>query len=359
MILATTFASVMTTIGYVLIALLCFMFMVIIHEFGHFIAGKLLGFKIEEFAIGFGPAVCKRTLKSGMVFSLRPFPLGGFCQFEGEDDDNPSPTAFNKQAPWKRLIVLFNGAFFNFLSAIFIITILFSTYGQVLPSIHEVYETAPAENVVNAKAGDVILRVNGKQVNILMQNDFAELLGKQEGDTVEFTVLRDGETVKYRMARGNYSYTDENGETVNAQGFGFRMALGAHKLGFFSALGRSFGFCFFVVYQILATLGKLITGKLGMNAVGGPITTIKTVAEASSFGLSSLVYAVSIISANLAIMNLLPLPALDGSRMVFVLIEWIFRKPVPRKVEAIIHSVGLLLLFGFAIFADVFQFLVS
>ncbi len=358
MILATV-GEVFLYIGYVIIALLCLMVMIVIHEFGHFLAGKLLGFKIEEFGIGFGPAIFKRTLKSGMLFSIRPVPLGGFCQFEGEDEDgNESPTAFNNQKPWKRIIVLISGALFNFVSAIIIIAIFFMAYGQVLPTIQGVHDTAPIATQENFKEGDVILRVNGRQVNILMPNDFSDMLGKYEGE-VEFTVLRaDGSTESFTLSRGDYSYIDEKGDTVNTTGFGFTMGMSPVKLSFFRAIGRSFGFAFYIVYSVLAILGSLITGKLGMSAVGGSITTIKTMAEGISYGFSSLMYIVCILSANLAIMNLLPLPALDGGRVVFTLIEWIRGKPLNRKVEGVIHLVGLIALFGFAIFADVFQFLV-
>lgn len=358
MILATA-AEVFTYIGYVLAALLCLMLMIVIHEFGHFLAGKLLGFKIEEFGIGFGPKIFKKRFKSGMLFSIRPLPLGGFCQFEGEDEEgNESPTAFNNQKPWKRIIVLVSGALFNFVSGIIIISIFFMAYGQVLPKIVDVYETAPSATIDNLKEGDVILGINGKQVNILLQNDFSELLAKQDGE-VTFRVMHvDGTVEDFVLVRGDYSYVNDDGETVETTGFGFSMGFAAVKLSFGRAIGRSFGFAFYIVYSVLAILGKLITGQLGMSAVGGTVTTIKAMADSASAGFSSLLYLVCIISANLAVMNLLPLPALDGGRIVFVLIEWIFRRPVPRKVEAIIHTVGLLLLFGFAIFADVFQFLI-
>ncbi len=358
MILATV-GEVFTYIGYVIIALLCLMVMIVVHEFGHFLAGRLLGFKIEEFGIGFGPAVFKRKLKSGMFFSIRPIPLGGFCQFEGEDEEgNESPTAFNNQKPWKRIIVLISGAMFNFVSAIIIICIFFTAYGQVLPTIKSVYDTAPTATQEYMREGDVILRVNGRQVNILMPNDFSAMLSEYEGE-VEFKVLRaTGETETFVLTRGDYTYLDENGSTVTSNGFGFVMQLGPVKLSFFRSLGRSFGFAFYIVYQVLAILGSLITGKLGMSAVGGSITTVKAIADATSYGFSSLMYIVCLLSANLAIMNLLPLPALDGGRVVFTLIEWIIGRPINRKVEAIIHFVGLIALFAFAIFADIFQFLV-
>lgn len=369
MLLAMSFGEIMLNIGYVLLALLALMFMVVVHELGHYVAGKILGFKILEFSIGFGPKIFKHTnKKTGEIFSIRPFPLGGFCQFEGEDEEgNESPTAFNNQAPWKRLIVLFSGAFMNLVSGWLIIVIFFTAYGQVLPQVAEVYETSKNYEVL--EVGDTFLRVDGKQVNVLLPEHATEVFQKT-GDTVEVVVLRDNKRVKLTLNKGDYilgeydengvfvpSINQETGEVESKYGFGFSSYCAPKKLPFFSALGRSFGFMFFLVFEILAILGTLITGKLPMNSVGGPVTTINVMKDAVSGGLATISYVVCIVSANLAVMNLLPLPALDGSRMVFTLIEWIFKKPVPRKIEAIIHTVGMVLLFGFAIFADVFQFL--
>ena len=369
MILATTFSEVMLNIGYVLLALVALMFMVVVHELGHYVAGKILGFKILEFSIGFGPKIFKRVnKKTGEIFSIRPFPLGGFCQFEGEDEEgNESPTAFNNQAPWKRLIVLFSGAFMNLVSGWLIIVVFFTAYGQVLPQVAEVYETS--KNVDVLEVGDVFLRVDGKQVNVLMPEHATEVF-QNLGDSVEVVVLRDGKRVKLTLNKGDYvlgeyledgsfkpSINEETGKVETKYGFGFSSYAAPKQLPFHLSLGRSFGFMFFLVFEILAILGSLVTGKLAMSNVGGPVTTITVMKDAVSGGFAVISYVVCIVSANLAVMNLLPLPALDGSRMVFTLIEWIFRKPVPRKIEAIIHTIGMVLLFGFAICADVFQFL--
>lgn len=366
--LLASFVSVMETVGFIILGLLMLMFMVVVHELGHYTAGKLLGFKINEFGIGFGPAIFKRTSKkTGEVFSVRPIPLGGFCSFEGEDDaKNDSPGAFEKQAPWKRLIVLFSGAFANLLSGWLIIVVFFSAYGQILPSIRNVH--ADSVNIGVLEPGDVFLAIDGKTLNILTADDYNEAFSSA-GDSVEVTVLRDGKRVHLTLTKstcisgvydenGNFipEYNEETGEPESYFGFGFTSVLGAVKLPFGLALGRSFSFMFFLVYKILVILGSLITGNLPFNNVGGPVTTITVMAEAASGGWQTLMYVVSLVSANLAVMNLLPLPALDGSRMVFCLIEWIFKKPVNKKVEAAIHSIGFIALLLFAIFADIFRF---
>ena len=370
MLLGATFVEVLRTIGYVLVAILCLMAMVIIHEFGHYIAGKALGFKINEFAIGFGPRIIKiKNKKNGEIFSVRPIPLGGFCQFEGEDDEldkENNPKAFNNQKPWKRLIVLFSGAFFNFLSAIILITLVFTFYGQILPTIHTVYEEGYIGKNEILKEGDVILSVNGKQMNVLMPDDASKSISKM-GDSGVFSILRDGKVLKVEIKKSDVYQRDtdgnilldESGNPQTMKAFGFTIYPAYVKLDFFRSLGRSFGYCFFMVYKILWSIGQLFTGAIKFSeSAGGPITIISTMSNAVQSGWGVLCYVICIISANLAVMNLLPLPALDGARMVFTTIEWIRKKPINRKVEGIIHFVGIIILFAIAILADVFQFLV-
>lgn len=371
MLIGATFSSVMTTIGYVLLAFLCLMFMVVIHELGHYTAGRLLGFKILEFGVGFGPPIFKKTgKKTGTVFSFRPFPLGGFCQFEGEDEeakDGDSSGAFYKQAPWKRLIVLFSGAFCNFISAIVLITIVFTFYGQVLPTVSFVAEESALYQQGILQEGDAILRVNGDIVNILMQDDLTNCLAKLDGEGDTLTILRDGKKLTVAIVKSTiYERDEENnivfeeGTAQTKQAYGFSISIAYVKLNFFTAIGRAFSYSFFVVYKILWLLGQLILGNLSFTeSAGGPITVVKTIADAGRSGFGSLLYVVCLISANLAVMNLLPLPALDGSKMVFTTIEWIRGKPINRKVENIIHVVGFVLLFVVAIYADVIQLFIK
>lgn len=218
-ILSATVGEVFAYIGYVLLALLALMAMIVVHELGHYTAGKLLGFKIDEFAIGFGPKIFKRkNKKTGELFSIRPFPIGGFCAFHGEDADGAlldengnqvkdangniikDPDAFNNQKPWKRLIVLFSGAFMNFLSAILIITIYFSAYGQPLPYVVGTYDVPSYQNVF--EQGDVLLSVNGKQINLMAQEDLDNVF-KKVGDNAEFRVLRNGKRIKSPQANSS------------------------------------------------------------------------------------------------------------------------------------------------------------
>lgn len=356
-LISATASEVFTYIGYILLALVALMIMIVVHELGHYLAGKALGFKIDEFGIGFGPPIIKKVnKKNGELFTLRPFPLGGFCAFHGEDDNGAEDEhAFNRQKPWKRLIVMFSGALFNFLSAIFIITIYFTAYGQTLPTVVTAYDVNGASNVF--QAGDVLLAKDGLQINVMTNDDVTSVFDGVTTGT-KFKILRDGKAMTVTVTVGDYLLGDEyleEGESAERTGVGIVYGVTNAKLGFFRSLGRSFGFSFFIVFKILASLGALITGQIGLEAAGGTITVITTIAEVSASGFGAFLYVFAIISANLAVMNLLPIPALDGSRMVFTLIEMIFRKPVPRKIEAVIHAVGLVLLIVLAVFLDIFH----
>ncbi|MDR2635009.1 MAG: site-2 protease family protein [Clostridiales bacterium] len=368
----------MTNIGFILVALVGLMIMIIIHEFGHYIAGKALGFKIDEFAIGFGPKLFKHTSKeTGEIFSVRLLPIGGFCAFHGEDESLDDPRSFNNQKPWKRLIVQAAGAVFNFLSGIFIIALFFGIYGQPLPVIVAVHEDGAAYAEGTFQYGDAVMSIDGRLTQILMPEDVADAFAKA-GETARFKVLRhtfdaDGNITSARIVeftahKADFTFEkniyDEEGNVTDtvieaSYGFGISQGLAYVKLPFFSALGRAFPYAFFLVFKILAMLGALVMGKAALSGAGGTITAVRTVAEVSKAGFHGFMWALCMLSANLAVMNLLPFPALDGSRMVFTLIEMIFKKPVPRKIEAVIHAVGLVLLILLVVFLDVFNLVSS
>ena len=419
-LLFATASSVLTTIWHVFLAFVILMFMVMIHETGHYVAGKLLKFKINEYAIGMGPAIFTKTKRNGEKFSLRVLPLGGFCAFEGEDSESPSPQAFHVQKPWKRLIVLFSGAFFNFVSAIIICVILFGAYGETVAVVNHVYDYAPAQNQV-FEQGDIIYKINGKKVFVL------DDVGRYQSDTMEIVVIRNGKEVTLKnvtretyvtpyvksahfdiknddgrlLQTGDVIYKI-NGQALSKQGqfaevlqgitddvvtlvvtagdgqheyvvqksmllkgvevaesaykgIGMAQSYQNYKFPFGQALGRVFPYCGEVAMLVLRTLGGLFTGAVGLNDIGGPITTISVTSQVVANGFQSVLALIVLISVNLAVFNLLPVPALDGCQMVFVLIEWIARKPINRKVQAWINGVGLVLLLGFVILVDLLK----
>lgn len=371
-----SFSSVMTTIGSILLAILILLVMITVHEFGHYVAGKALKFKINEFAIGFGPKLFKRTSKrTGEVFSVRLLPLGGFCAFEGEDKEVEGEDAFNSKAPWKRIIVLAAGPLMNYILALLLIIISFFAFGQM---VFKVGSVAPVEGPSASTCAeyslaedDLILKANGKTI-YLTTDLMSALKGKRAGDEVEIVVMRGGEeqavTIKIRSdcdfknssethklwyALGCYAI--EKGEEQTTVYY-FDLGVESLHFGFFETIGRSFIYSFKIAGTIFKVLGELLTGNLGLNAVGGPVTTIKLTSQIASQNLQSFFEIASYIGVNLAVFNLLPIPALDGSKIVFCLIEWIFRKPVPRKIEAVIHAIGFVLILGFAVLVDILQF---
>lgn len=403
-----SFASVMKSVGSVLVAVLILLAMVTVHEFGHYVAGKILHFKINEFAVGFGPAIFKkRSKKTGELFALRVIPLGGYCAFDGEDefdeeekkaeepfeemgtaetqndgamvevnekpeDEYPEPQGerFNDQAPWKRIIVLIAGATMNYLFALVLLLIMVASFGVpkciMMPTD---YKNDSSVDVPHAAweddslcQRDVVLRMDGDKIS--MFTDVVDVLrGKQAGDTFSAEILRnkDGEWLKKTVtvhvyANGVFAdMGDVEGVRAEVEAcIGYDVYTTTLKTGFWDTVGGAFAYSWDMATAVLKTLGQLLTGQLGLNAVGGPVTTIGAISQATGSWFSFL-YMASFIGVNLAVFNLLPIPALDGCKVIFCLIEWIRKKPVNRKVETIIHFVGIVFLFGFAILVDILQ----
>ena len=432
-----SFAGVMKTIGGVALAVVILLAMVTIHEFGHYIAGRLLGFKITEFAVGFGPALFKkRSKKTGVLFALRLVPLGGYCAFDGEDedlskkededneedepfeemtaqkegnseneggmsetnetpsvteseetedknedkkkeDDYPEPQGarFNDQPPWKRIIVLIAGATMNYLLALFLIILMFACVGRPVYTVAESdkFQPTAGQTFEGLQAGDTILEIDGK--TLYMLTDWQDALnGKKKGDVVDVLVIRDGkkQTIPVSLyADANVkNMSDSNvifyslGLVVHEEVDGEKQLVRYLELhsqtirdGFFPTIGHSFMYSFKLGGSVLRSLGELITGKIGIKAMGGPVTTISVTAEAATNGFASFLNIAALIGVNLAVFNLLPVPALDGCKVIFCIIEWIRKKPINRKVETIINLVGIIFLLGFAVLVDLLHFI--
>ena len=421
------FAGIMKSLGGVALAIIILLAMVTIHEFGHYVAGKILGFKINEFSVGFGPAILKkRSKKTGEIFALRIVPLGGYCAFDGEDEmedtpkkqevqpseepfeemvslpeekveegdrcevkenpeeEYPEPKGerFNNQPPWKRIIVLLAGATMNYLLALFLIVIMFAFIGRPTYQISKVeYEEGASQGAIQTyneglQTGDTVLKINGRAVYLI--TDWQKALdGKKKGEVVELLVLRGGkeQTVAVSLYEDAHvssmndnsaiffslgiayreEVTDKEGNTSVQVTRGGALLPTSVREGFWETIGGSFAYSWKIGGTVLRSLGELFTGKLGMDAVGGPITTIKVTSEVAASGFASFLNIAALIGVNLAVFNLLPVPALDGCKVIFCIIEWIRKKPVNRNVEAMIHFIGIIFLFGFAIMVDLLQ----
>lgn len=362
-------SSVMNTVLAVVLAILILLAMITVHEFGHYAAGKILKFKINEFAIGFGPKLFRRvSKKSGEAFSIRLFPLGGYCAFDGEDAEGDNPDSFNNKAPWKRIIVLISGPLMNYILALLLVIISLFSFGQMLFKVGAVTPADETYAEYSLCADDLITNANGRGI-YLTTDLMSALKGKSEGDIVEFTVLRGGEKQEVQIklrADCDFENSEDTKKLWTALGIGtyqaedglnyWSVGVESHRFGFFETIGRSFVYSFKIAGTIFKVLGELLTGHLGLSSMGGPVTTIKLTSEIASQSFQNFLEIAAYIGVNLAVFNLLPIPALDGSKVIFCLIEWIFRKPIPRKVEAVIHAAGFILILVFAVLVDILQF---
>ena len=380
---------------YILLAIVILLFMVLIHEFGHYCIGRMLHFKITEFSVGFGKAIFQKTNKRGEKISLRIFPLGGYCAFAGEDEENvDDKEAFSNQAPWKRILVFLAGVTFNFVTAVIFSLILLCTLGYDIPQVtnynplethiaEEEYHYNPSASLDALQEGDVIFAIDGQKIdfafgknfNTIIQEEQAEVISWvrensnedgvlnsdanfEEFPTMTFTRRRDGQMQDVEVAVFQIQQygTDEDGNQIVETAYSFGISAKAYVHTFWEALDRCIPFAFGLAWVVLKSLWLLLTFQLGIDAIGGPITTIATMATVTQMNAGNLLLLIPLISANLAVFNLLPIPALDGSHVLFTLIEWIRGKPINRRVENIIHFVGLAIMFGLVILIDILHF---
>ena len=372
----------MITFLYILLAIVVLLFMVLVHELGHYIAGKILKFKITEFSIGFGKAIFSHTSKkTGEKFSFRIFPLGGYCSFYGEDEDGKGDEqSFNNQKPWKRIIVFFAGVTMNFITAIIFSWILLCTVGYDVP---QIVNFSQEINVGVFEKGDVITHIDGRKIDFAFGENFVDLINEQKSEAKSFyesedyiagqeyppfsmTVERNGEVKELMVEVLPYEKTITNDDGTTSTETVYVIGLesdivgapctAAYKYGFFDGLGRAFPMAFGFAWVVLKSLWLLITFQIPITEMGGTITTIATMAEYTQLNPTNLLIFIPLISANLAVFNILPFPALDGAHVLFTTIEWIRRKPIDRKVENTIHFVGLCVLFAFVIIVDILHF---
>ena len=346
----------------IILFLVIFFIVVISHEFGHFIIAKKNGIHVVEFFVGMGPSLFSFE-KGGTKYSLKLFPIGGACVFEGEDGLNTengelSESAFPSAPVFARFSTVFAGPFFNFLTAYIMAMIIVAVCGVMTPEVQVVYEGSKAQEAGLAE-GDMITRMNGKRVHLYDEVRLTSLLNKN-GDPIEITYVRDGQEHTVMVES---TYDEEAGRYY----MGF--ASGKYeKCNLPQTIKYSLYTMKYYADATLVSLKMLVTGQLSRNDVSGPVGMVKMVDDVydntkSSGALTVLINMISIallLSVNLGIMNLLPLPALDGGRLVFLLIEAIRGKPVPPEKEGMVHLAGmvaLMVLMVLVLFNDITKFL--
>ena len=380
----------MTIIITFIAAVFVFSAVIAIHEFGHFMVAKLCGVQVNEFSIGMGPVLCKRVRK-GTQYSIRALPVGGFVALEGEespeskqaeenlsvvsDDSSPSrgakadagkpdlpplsgevaePTGsdgevkgipLNEAPVWQRALIMLAGAGMNFVLGFVVMAILITAQNEPITSkvLYQVEENALCGQT-GLQAGDKILAVNGRRC--FVANDILYELMRTEDYTADFTVLRDGKKVELPGVQFD-TWQDDKGETHMSLGF---TVYGIKKtpLNVLKEAGNS------VLYYgriIFASLSDLLRGRESINDLSGPVGIVTAIGQAASYGWQDLLELLVLITVNLGIFNLLPFPALDGGKVVFLLIEGVTGHAVPEKIQSGLTVAAFALLFGLMIFA--------
>ncbi len=320
---------------YIIIALLVLSFLVIIHEGGHYLAARACHIEVQEFSVGMGPLLFQRENKNGTFFSLRLLPIGGFCAFYDEDMESDDPRAFNKQALWKRAITVASGPLMNFVIAFLAIVIYLSCVGYDIATNKVAAVEANAENA-GLQIGDVIIAVNGKTVENV--TEISAAISESNGETVSLSVQRGNDEVELNLA----PFYDE---ALGRWRVGFTFALARYRISILESIPVSFTYNFESATLILQTLQRLVFHGEGLNDVTGPVGTVVAMSEITqSEGANILLQLMAIISVNLGVINLLPIPGLDGSRLLFMIPEAILHRPVKRNLEGAIHLVGFVFL---------------
>ncbi|MBR2471643.1 MAG: RIP metalloprotease RseP [Clostridia bacterium] len=322
-----------------LITVLVFMFIILVHEFGHFIAAKAMGVTVHEFSIGFGPVIWKKQGKS-TLYCLRLFPIGGFVKLEGEDESSDDPGALNNKPAWKRLIVMAAGATFNLiLGLIVFVGIYMNTPEFPTLKIGEFIDEAKGTATVEVlQPGDEIVSFNGKRMYYYKDLSFVISM-ESNGNPIELTIKRDGQ---YKDVTVNPVYSD--GRYL----IGFKPMY--EQVGFFEAIKYGIMETFFTMRLVIYSLMMLVTGKVGISDMSGPVGASTVIGQAASAGAISLFNIFAMLSVNVGLFNLIPFPALDGGRIFFLLIEMVRRKPIPPEKEGMVHFVGLVLLLILMVF---------
>ncbi len=336
----------------IILAILIFSFIVFFHELGHFLLAKMNGVEVNEFAVGMGPAIYSREYK-GTKYAVRIFPIGGFCAMGEDDEATESPNNFNNKSVWARISVIAAGPVFNFILAFIFSVILTAMVGYDKPVVSGVEEGYPAAEA-GIQAGDTIVKMGGKRIHLFREvsvyNQF------HQGEEVAVTYRRNGEEKTVTL-------TPKEDKELGYERLGISSS-GYEKANLLTALQYGVYVERFWINTTLESLKMLVTGKVGIDQLSGPVGIVDVVddsyKESRSYGfmavLAQLLYIAILISANLGVMNLLPLPALDGGRLVFLFVEAVRRKRVPPEKEGYVHLVGiacLMILMVFVMFNDI------
>ena len=334
---------------YIIIAIIIFGILIAVHELGHFLAAKSMGVRVNEFSIGMGPAFFKKQGKE-TLYAFRVLPIGGYCAIEGEDGSSEDERSMAKKPLWSKIIILFSGAFMNFVIGFIIVLIIvcMSSYYSV-PRIDGFMEGFPLQGENGLMVGDRIVAIDGHSVNLLDEFSFY-MDRRSDSETVDLTIIRNGEKITLQDFPLQLREYTEDGQTVTKYGLYFTL----EKQTFFSVFSQSWYRCLYFIKLVWTGLIDLITGAVGFSEMSGAVGVVAAISDVGSSsasvfeGLINVFYLGAFIAVNLAIMNLLPIPGLDGGHIFTMIISSVItliigRRPNP-KVESYIHAAGLVLL---------------
>ncbi len=319
-----------------LVAVLVLFTVIIIHEFGHFLFAKLNGIRVNEFAIGFGPKLIKKQIGE-TEYSLRLIPFGGLCAMEGEDENSSDPRAFNSRPAWRRLLVVVAGALFNLILGFILAVAIVAPQERFATTTVAKFDEEAVSCNYGLDVGDRIIRANGR--NVFTVYDLSYIFGSDEDGCIDFVVERKGQEVTLDKVKFDLEELEDGKRYIRLDFFVY-----GEERSFGSVLKNSFNTVLSYGRIVIMSLTDLLTGRFGINDMSGPVGITVAIGDAAKQSLSSVLNLACLITVNLGIFNLMPLPALDGGRVVFLLYEMIMRKPVPQKLEGVVHTVGFLLL---------------
>ncbi len=326
---------------YILIAILLFGLLILIHELGHYITARIFGVAIYEFSIGMGPKIYSKTsAKTGIVYSLRALPIGGFVSMAGEDEESDNPNAFDKKPVWQRMIITAAGAAFNILLG-FLIMIILVANTKVLGTtqVSKFHDGALSPNY-GLQIGDIVTEVDGRNVHI--PSELSYFISRYGTEPIDITIIRNGE----ELVLDDVIFAIST-DAVSELRFGqcdFYVNIADKNIG--TVIKTGFYQSFLTIRIVIDALGDLITGTYGIEDMSGPVGVTGAISSAAKESSANLWTLFVLLAMNLGIMNLLPFPALDGGRIIVLLIELIIRRPVNKKVEAYINLAGMIILFS-------------
>ena len=326
-----------TTVLYILLAIFVFGVLIFVHEGGHYLFARLFCVTVREFSIGMGPKLLTwKSKKTDISYSLRLFPIGGFVSMEGEDESSEDPNAFHKKPVWQRFLIVCAGAAVNILVGVLITTVLVCTSPALGSTVVAQFDEGAVSETAGLMVGDEIVKVDGHRVHI--SDELMYEIMRLGVEPVDITVLRDGETVV--LSDVQFATITESGTAFgNPDFYVYREEITPGVL-----LKHSVFRSGYTVRMIWESLFDLVTGRYSIDAVSGPVGVTEALTEAAQTSSFNFWYLVSVIAINLGVVNLLPFPALDGGRLVFLIIEAIRRKPLKPEIEGYINFAGMALL---------------